>query len=156
MAILDLIPEVLCPVCSTPLSHRRRSYKSKWCSYKCRREAKDALWNRRREVSAPRTLSTGQVGAIAELIVAADLLKRGYEVFRAVAFTCSCDLVALKNGRVTRIEVKSATRGDSPNRLNFFRPDPKKSDVVAVVIHRENLLLYIPELATDLIVTQVS
>jgi predicted AAA+ superfamily ATPase len=44
-------------------------------------------------------------GAWAELLVASDLLRRGYEVFTAVGAS-SCDLLALRNTTALRVEVK--------------------------------------------------
>jgi len=52
-------------------------------------------------------VSRSTKGAISELLVAGDLLFKGYEVFRAVSPACSCDLIAQKNGRLTRIEVRT-------------------------------------------------
>lgn len=56
-------------------------------------------------------LSTGVSGACGELAVSVDLLRRGYEVFRAVSPACSCDLVALKDGKSYRVEVRTSQAG---------------------------------------------
>ena len=48
-------------------------------------------------------LSTATVGAISELVVCVDLAKKGYEVFRAISPSCSCDLIARKNNICRRI-----------------------------------------------------
>lgn len=45
-------------------------------------------------------------GTMFELLVAADLLKRGFEVFKSVSHAASCDLIAHKDGYLIRIEVK--------------------------------------------------
>ena len=50
------------------------------------------------EVVTKNCKSIGTTGAIAELVVATDLLGRGYEVFRALSPSCSGDLAVLKNG----------------------------------------------------------
>jgi predicted AAA+ superfamily ATPase len=47
-------------------------------------------------------------GAFCELVIAADLLRRGYEVFRSVSAHSSCDLVCIKNRESLRVEVKTA------------------------------------------------
>lgn len=72
-------------------------------------------------VSAGFTPLTGQRptaihtrGTIAQLVVEADLLSRGFEVYRAVNPGSSCDLLALIHGTKTiRIEVKSCKRDAS-------------------------------------------
>lgn len=49
-----------------------------------------------------------QAGAIAELVACADLMRMGYQVFRAVNPSASCDIVAFMPGmRPLKIEVKS-------------------------------------------------
>lgn len=50
------------------------------------------------------------VGAIKELIVAAELLRDGWSVYRSLSVSAACDLVAIKGKRILRIEVRSATR----------------------------------------------
>ena len=53
-------------------------------------------------------ISTGTVGAIQELRVSVDLLSKGYEVFRALSPSCSCDLLVKKNNKFFSIEVRTA------------------------------------------------
>jgi hypothetical protein len=80
-------------------------------------------------------LSTGKRGAISEMLVASDLLDRGYEVFRSVSQDCSCDLLALKDGKASRIEVrtgysnKGGTVGCSISEKDFGR-----FDILAIVL----------------------
>ena len=73
----------------------------RYCSNECRDK-----WNNRR--SQYNGLATATVGAIQELRVAADLLKKGYEVFRALSPSCSCDLLIKKNNRSVGVEVRTA------------------------------------------------
>jgi hypothetical protein len=53
-------------------------------------------------------LTNSGVGAVNELRVSQDLMIRGYEVFRALAADASCDLIALKDGKTLRIQVRTA------------------------------------------------
>jgi len=53
------------------------------------------------------------VGAISELKVAVDLLSIGYHVFRAESSGCPCDLIALKNGKLFTIEVRTIVRNEN-------------------------------------------
>lgn len=55
-------------------------------------------------------VSPGTSGAICELLVAADLLRRGYHVFRAVSPSCPCDLLAMRDNLSARVEVRKVTR----------------------------------------------
>lgn len=43
-------------------------------------------------------LTAGTQGAVSEMMAAVDLLRRGYEVFRALSPNAGCDLIALKGG----------------------------------------------------------
>jgi hypothetical protein len=120
-----------CSACGAEISEERnRCGSAKWCSQECRSKARA----RRTSASylAETYLSTGAVGAIGELIVSADLLRYGYEVFRAVSQSCSTDLVALRNGRTMRVEVRTGRRTSTGIScgMKAFR-----SDVLAVVIH---------------------
>lgn len=53
--------------------------------------------------------STSAMGAMSELRIAIDLTLRGYEVFRALEPSATCDLIALKDGKCLRVQVKTAT-----------------------------------------------
>ena len=87
-------------------------------------------------------IPTSTVGAISELRVAVDLLDKGYEVFRALSSSCSCDLAVLKNGKLLRIEVRTAYLMPSGNivcALNRI-----KADILAKVL--KNKIIYKPEI----------
>lgn len=56
--------------------------------------------------------TAANIGAIAEMIVAVDLMNRGNYVFRAINPNSPCDLVSIgRDGRVSRIEVKTGEVG---------------------------------------------
>jgi hypothetical protein len=91
-------------------------------------------------------LSPGTKGALNELIVTTDLLSKGYEVFRSVSPSTSCDLVAQKFGILTRIEVRSGYMTDS-GKLTFKYDlvDYKHSDTIAVVLNTGDIHYLSPE-----------
>jgi hypothetical protein len=87
-----------------------RNINQKVCSKACRR----AEFVRTYQSHNPKTaLTSGTVGAIGELLVGADLLARGYEVFRALSPACSCDLAILRDGVLLAVEVRTGYRGKS-------------------------------------------
>lgn len=55
-------------------------------------------------------IPSGTVGAVTELVIAADLMRKGWHVFRALSPACFCDLVAYKDGQHRFIEVRTGTR----------------------------------------------
>ena len=54
-------------------------------------------------------IGRGNSGAYSELTAAADLLRQNYYVFRNMGPNGPCDLVALKDGKCLRVEVKTET-----------------------------------------------
>lgn len=111
----------------------------KYCSNNCRNSASA----KRCYLPSPNAhLASGPVGAANELRVCADLLLKGYEVFRSVSHTCSCDLIVLKDGRTQRVEVKTGRR--QGKKFTYFKQRPIKADVLVVVLPDE--LIYTPPL----------
>ncbi len=53
---------------------------------------------------------SGRKGAAGEMVVIADLLHRGYEVWRAVSGQAACDLVTEIDGKLYKVEVRSVAR----------------------------------------------
>jgi hypothetical protein len=76
------------------------------------------------------------VGAISELVVAADLLARGYEVFRALSPSCSCDLAILTDGTMIRVEVRTGSLLKNGGiSFGWKESDRARHDVLAVVVN---------------------
>ncbi len=74
-------------------------------------------------------------GAVGELAVCIDLLKRGFEVFRNVSQSGSCDLIAYDaDGRIVRIEATTGRRYGTFNTLYYTKHNPTSHrwDVIAV------------------------
>lgn len=89
-------------------------------------------------------ISPSTVGTISELKVAADLLKHGFAVFKAVSPNCYCDLYVTKRRKRYRVEVKTGYRtkkgikhGNYPSFLY---------DILATVV--DNDILYEPDILT--------
>lgn len=94
-------------------------------------------------------VNPGKTGAIVELAVAVDLLRRGFDVFRALSPSCSCDLVALKPGLVLRIEVRTMIYYEKGQRCYATAPkDTSKFDVLAAWDPIKETIQYIPSLLT--------
>lgn len=70
------------------------------------------------------------IGGACELVVAADLLKRGIPTYRSLTPSAAFDLVADYEGQLFRIEVRAAKKKDE--QVVFSRPE-KRYDVLALV-----------------------
>lgn len=75
-------------------------------------------------------------GGYAELTACTNLIRRGYDVYRAVCDHGPCDLVAIKDGRATRFEVTSGTIGRRSGKIAYVRHERHagKFDAFAVVL----------------------
>jgi len=92
----------------------------------------------------PNASESSKVGAIKEILVATDLLKRGWEVYRAMSPAAGCDLVAIRGPLVRRVEVKSAGRKIGKLRRNTWLFSNKRLrwdryDVLALVDHDQEI-----------------
>jgi len=88
-----------CPNCEREFEPARTD--QIYCSPACQRRKNRPDLDWRSEIGR------GNSGAYSELIVAATLIKFGYYVFRNVGPNGPCDLIALKDNRCLRIEVKT-------------------------------------------------
>lgn len=93
-------------------------------------------------VSVP--LDTVVVGTISELLVAADLLARGWEVYRPVRPSRGHDILAMKDGAIKTVEVRSAKR-NAEGYIVYPRNDLKPADHLALVVTGEPIT-YRPDL----------
>lgn len=91
--------------------------------------------------------STGVTGAISELLVAGDLMQKGFEVFRALSPASSCDLMAYKDHCFLRVEVRTGRRQKS-GKVGFAMKavDMGRHDILALYVPEEDLIIYRPEL----------
>jgi hypothetical protein len=79
-------------------------------------------------------------GTIGELLVAADLLARGYQVYAPITrHGGACDLITLREGLTECIEVRCGAR-NARGVVKYNRPDTAKSDRRAIVLTGEPVL----------------
>lgn len=93
-------------------------------------------------------LTSHFIGGASELFAAADLLRRGIPVYRALTFLSAADMIADIGGRLIRIEVKSARRNKNGS-LRYSPPyDHARYDVLALV-EPNGFVTYKPGLFDD-------
>lgn len=101
-----------------------------FCSAECYRALENNQWG------SGLGFSTGTVGAIAELMASVELMKAGFEVYRALSQSSSCDILGVKDGQLYGFEVRSATATKS-GKLSYPTKNIRAKNLV-LVIHRES------------------
>lgn len=119
-----------------PEDRRRRH--AKFCKESCKIKSDSETYGW--SITRIGELPPSTVGAIGEFLVGCDLMKFGATVFRAMSPASECDLVAIKDGIIRRVEVRTGYRGvrggiSFPKKKN----DKDRCDFYAVVIHGEDL-----------------
>lgn len=89
------------------LKTARKLWRLMGCPPQCRRPRNRTVIDVSSITPAVHDLSSGAVGALRELLVASDLMYRGYEVFRALSPASPCDLLILYDGQTKRVEVRT-------------------------------------------------
>jgi hypothetical protein len=120
-----------CRQCGRVLSAARLRRHAYYCGRVCAAKWVAAKY---RSDHPPTGLPTGTVGAISELVASVDLMRNGFEVFRAVSQACSADLVVLRDGRMWRVEVRTGHRWNGSLTYPWARKDIGRADVLAVVV----------------------
>jgi len=130
-----------CVVCGNPISEERLRHRANTCSQRC---ANRRQLQRYHESNPPRNpvLTNSTVGAISEHRVIADLLSKGYSVFRSCSPNSPCDIAILGDGKLLRVEVTTGHYSSSQKTVYASR-DPKLFDVLAIVLPEK--IEYVPE-----------
>ncbi len=129
-----------CKNCKKPF-HTRYG-KQVFCSQTCRDRH---YWKGRNERNDMIGMSTHDIGAVQELLVSVDLLKRGFDVFRAISTGCSCDLIIMKKQTFVTRRVEVTTGHTQPNgKICWPAHDPTNYDLLAVVVN--GTIFYTPDL----------
>ena len=129
----------VCDHCKEPIP-KRKSSQARFCSSRCAqanyraREPSVRPWEDR-DVEISRTT----VGAMGELIVAADLMERGYNVFRSMSPSAPFDLVAQSGDNLFKIEVRTATKS-TVGTVGFSMTETDECDYYAAILHGEGII----------------
>ncbi len=130
-----------CPNCSKTFITKRST--QLYCSFECSK-----VKNKERIIeSGLEDISPGTIGAISELIVAADLMKNGFEVYRALSPSSDCDLIAIKGEEIRKYEVRSGRYYRLSNgKIKITKSEQqKKGKLMAILTHSDGLIHYIDE-----------
>lgn len=112
----------------------------RFCNYKC-----SSTYIKKRKTTYD--LPTGTIGAMAELVVSVDLMKQGYDVFRALSPSCDCDILAIRDGELHKYEVRTGQYYENNNggiKIIYGRTRIK-GKLIAVVTHVDGKVHYFGE-----------
>ncbi len=123
--------DMICRVCDS--AFRSSWHTAQYCSRQCRLEAASRCY---RELNGkPSGLAPGTVGAMHELVVCADLMRRGLHVYRAMSPHNPCDLAAVVGDVTLRIEVTTGIYTNSGKGYSHGKASKvKRFDVLAIVM----------------------
>ncbi len=93
-----------------------------------------------------RQLPTPTIGAVHELNVSIDLMRKGWHVFRALSPACPADLVAYKAPHLLKIQVTKARR---KNRKIQYDPHKGEPFDILALSFLSGKIIYIPELPIE-------
>jgi len=144
MSEAQSLSAVVCPECQTLIPERRLKQGAKTCSKTCATRREKALFYYSSGVVLGIPRST--VGALSELMVCVDLMRRGYHVFRAVSYHCPCDLIVLNEEQFLRVEVRTVYRSKANGKVVGNRSH--RADCWAGVLIAENEVVYEPPIET--------
>lgn len=133
-----------CEQCNLPLPPHKNK-KARFCNKRC--QIKNYTFRNPNHVAKVPGSNSASTGTVSELLVCADLLRKGLSVFRSISPACSCDLVVLKGLELIRVEVKTGFRSASGK--HYHNKNPKqvgKHDVLAMVFLKDNSIIYEPKI----------
>jgi len=84
------------------------------------------------------------MGAFGELLIAADLIRKGFNVYRALSPSSPSDLIIQRNGKLITVECRTGYRtknGEIKASKQRFR-----SEILAVIVDNGKHIEYSPKL----------
>lgn len=132
-----------CQNCGGDISEERLKRKAVFCKTACRK-AKELKDYKTRNTHHD-GLSPIVIGEMSSLQIAADLLKKGYSVFKALS-PCSCPLIIMKENILLRVKTRTGIL-NKEGKVFFSQPENKNDYDILAVITNGNIT-YEPEITS--------
>jgi len=118
----------------------------KFCSQKCSVDWRNNAYTNTNLTQIP----SSTVGAIAEIIVSAELMKRGFEVYRAMSPASYSDLIAISGDNIYKIEVRTGRyrKDKDGNLILSYPPQRTENKKIAVYTHNDKKIHFIDDWLT--------
>ncbi len=134
-----------CVNCGSTETAKRTPLKTHqiYCSIKCR-----TIYYTSKSGRTTSDISTSSTGTLSELLASADLISKGYYMFRALSPSSPCDLIALRGDKCLRVEVTTGRRNSNTQSIYYPNKtkDQAKFDLLVVVVPEEGTVTYYPSL----------
>lgn len=138
------LSNIICLGCKKIFTAGNDKKKRKYCSISCRTNFYNKKTKGLNNSCDLNNICAGTLGAVHELVICIDLLKKGYEVFRSVSPACSCDLAIIFEGKLFRVEVTTGSYNCSGN-ITYPKKNKNKFDILAICFKNGNII-YKPDL----------
>lgn len=135
-------PKRECQSCKKDISTERSN--KKFCGKECKKKFVNEKYGIKFDKDV---VNTSTRGAINELLICCDLMKRGYHVFRAVSPDTSCDIAIVKGNTLFRVEVTTGHILSSGGKVFYPQKDSSKFDILAVCVSN-GTIMYFPDIET--------
>ena len=133
-----------CLECGKRIDYCKYFDTRKYCGADCRIRGMLAMRKKKIVGRIPHKVDTITVGAIAELVVGADLLKMGFQVYRALSPHSGEDMMVSRDGVTATVQVTTGYYKDDRLLQLMYPPHPEGShDLLAVVVHGLNEIVYL-------------
>lgn len=132
--------ERFCQNCGNELLFDREDGGNAFCNKTCREQ-----YHYKLDRPEPTLCNRTDLGAASELMVVADLLLKGFKVYRSCTPSAPFDLGAYKEGTFHRVEVKTG-RINKNGSMTHPKPSNNEYDILAVYFLDINTIQYIPPL----------
>lgn len=126
-----------CIVCNKIFVHKYSH--TKFCTQNCRYNYYSDKY--RRKVIGIK-IPTGTVGAMSEMLISVDLFRKGFSVFRALSPACFCDVIACKDNKLYKIEVRTGYKAAN-NKLSFSRGINNFADIYGIWERNTGEIIYL-------------
>lgn len=122
--------------CGKQIMDLSKPKQRKFCSFYCRKQD----YREKSRIKSPFSgICSGSVGAISELAASVDLMKKGFEVYRALSPASSCDILALKDGKIYDFEVRTGYRNLLSNTFTVNNANVRAKYFILVVYNKDKI-----------------
>lgn len=112
-----------------------KSSNQQLCSDECRK----SYYGQERNGMLP----SGTTGAVSELMVSSTLMQQGWSVFRSLSPCCFCDLIAIKEGKVKMLEVRTGIKSVT-GKISYPPAAHAQATEIAVWVRNTQELMFFP------------